>query len=46
MSYERKMSIQGEVERALLKSLFNNGEIIKEFGAGEKIVEEIANDFA
>lgn len=51
MSYERKMledlkmPDQREVEKALLKSLFNNNGVIKEFGAGEKIVEEIANDF-
>jgi len=51
MSYERKMledlkmPTQREVEQALLKSLFNNNGVIKEFGAGEKIVEEIANDF-
>ena len=51
MSYERKMlddlkmPTQGEVKQALLKSLFNNAGAIKEFGAGEKIVEEIADDF-
>jgi hypothetical protein len=28
-----------------LKSLFNNNGAIREFGVGEKIVEEIANDF-
>lgn len=51
MSYEGKMlenlkmPTRREVERALLKSLFDNNGVIKEFGAGEKIVEEIANDF-
>jgi hypothetical protein len=51
MSYERKMledlkmPNQKEVEQALLRSLFNNNGTIKEFGYGEKIVEEIANDF-
>src|SRR5215207_1700104 len=51
MSYERKMleglkmPNQKEVEQALLRSLFNNNGVIKEFGAGEKIVEEIASDF-
>ena len=51
MSYERKMledlkmPTQREVEEALLKSLFNNNGVVKEFSTGEKIVEEIANDF-
>jgi hypothetical protein len=51
MSYEKrmlenfKMPTQKEVERALLKSLFNNNGTIKEFGTGETIVEEIASDF-
>lgn len=51
MSYEKrlledlKMPPRSEVERALLISLFNNNGAIKEFGAEEKIVEEIANDF-
>jgi hypothetical protein len=51
MSYERKMfadlkmPTQRDVEQALLKSLFNNNGAIKEFSAGEKIVEEIANNF-
>ena len=51
MSYERKMledlkmPTRREVEHALLKSLFNNNGVIKEFGTGEKIVEEIADDF-
>jgi hypothetical protein len=52
MSYESKMlqdlkmPTRKEVEQALLKSLFNNNGTIKEFGAGEKIVDEIADDFA
>jgi hypothetical protein len=43
-SYERKMledlkmPTRREVEQALLKSLFNNNGVIKEFGACEKIV--------
>jgi hypothetical protein len=51
MSYESKMledlrmPTQTEVEQALLKSLFNNNGVIKEFGAGENIVEEIADNF-
>lgn len=51
MSYERKMledlkmPSRKEVEQALLKSLFNNNGVIKEFGSSEKIVEEIANGF-
>ena len=52
MSYEQKMlddlnmPTRKEVEHALLKSLFNHKGVIKEFSAGEDIVEEIANDFA
>ncbi|MCX6258410.1 MAG: HNH endonuclease [Bacteroidia bacterium] len=51
MSYEGKMlkdlkmPTRKEVEEALLKSLFYNNGIIKEFGAGEEIVDEIANEF-
>jgi hypothetical protein len=51
MSYEGKMledlkmPTRKEVEEALLKSLFNHGGVIKEFGTGEEIVEEIARDF-
>jgi hypothetical protein len=51
MSYERKMledlrmPTREEVEEALLKSLFNNRGVIKEFGVGEKIVDEIADEF-
>ena len=51
MSYESKMledlkmPTQREVKEALLRALFNNNGTVKEFGAGESIVEEIANDF-
>ena len=51
MSYEGKMletlkmPSRTEVEQALLKSLFRHNGVIKEFGAGEEIVDEIANDF-
>lgn len=51
MSYEAKMlddfkmPNRKEVELALLKSLFNHGGTIKEFGTDEKIVNEIADDF-
>ncbi len=51
MSYEGnmledlKMPSRKEVENALLKSLFKHNGVIKEFGAGEEIVEEIADDF-
>ncbi len=51
MSYERKMledlkmPTRKEVEKALLKSLFKHNGVIKEFGTGEEIVEELADDF-
>lgn len=51
MSYERKMledlrmPSRKEVEQALLKSLFNHNGVIKEFGVGEEVVEEVANYF-
>jgi len=51
MSYEGKMledlrmPTRKEVEQALLKSLFNHSGVIKEFGVGEEIVNEIADDF-
>jgi hypothetical protein len=51
MSYESKMledlkmPSQREVKEALLRSLFKNNGVIKEFSAEEKIVVEIANDF-
>jgi len=39
------MPTRNEVEHALLISLFNHNGVIREFGAGEEIVDEIANDF-
>jgi len=51
MSYERrllevyKMPSQKDVSKALLQSLFNNNGVIKEFGSGEIIVDEIADLF-
>lgn len=51
MSYERemleqlKMPSRQEVEQALLESLFNHNGVIKEFGAGEEIVDEISDKF-
>jgi hypothetical protein len=51
MSYEGKMledfkmPTRKEVEQALLKSLFHHNGVIKEFGARENIVNEIADDF-
>ncbi len=51
MSYERKMleqfamPTQIEVEQALLRALLKHGGVIKEFGSGQEIVDEIANEF-
>jgi putative restriction endonuclease len=51
MSYEGKMLKEFEmpsredVEQSLLKTLFKHNGVIKEFGAGEDIVDEIANYF-
>ncbi len=51
MSHEAKMlndfrmPTRKEVEQALLKALFTHGGTIKEFGVGEEIVNEIADDF-
>lgn len=51
MSYERKMledlkmPTRKKVEHALLISLFNHDGAIKEFGVGEVIVDEVANNF-
>jgi len=51
MSYEGKMleelgmPSRKDVEDALLKSLFKNNGVIREFGVGEEIVDEIANVF-
>ncbi|MFH1196277.1 MAG: HNH endonuclease [bacterium] len=51
MSYEKKMldeynmPSRKAVEDALLKSLFKHNGTIKEFGAEEEIVDELADDF-
>jgi hypothetical protein len=51
MSYESKMleqfamPTQTEVEQALLRSLLKHGGVIKEFGSGQEIVNEIAGEF-
>src|SRR3989338_253054 len=51
MSYESKMYEQfsmptrEQVEQALLRALLKHGGVIKEFGVGQEIVDEIANDF-
>jgi hypothetical protein len=51
MSYESKMleqfnmPIRQKVEQALLQALLKHGGVIKEFGPGQEIVDEIANDF-
>lgn len=52
MSYERKMLEQlampsrKRVEQVLLRVLLEHDGVIKEFGSGQKIVEEIADTFA
>lgn len=51
MSYEGKMLLdlnmptRIEVEKALLISLFKHNGVVKEFGTGEEIVQEIADSF-
>jgi hypothetical protein len=51
MSYERKMleelamPTRKQVERTLLQALLKHGGVIKEFGTGQDIVDEIADDF-
>ena len=51
MSYESKMleqfsmPTQTEVEHSLLRALLKHGGVIKEFGSGQEIVDEIANEF-
>jgi len=51
MSYESKMLDQfamptrKQVEEALLRALLKHGGIIKEFGTGQDVVEEIADEF-
>lgn len=51
MSYEYKMleklamPPRQQVEQSLLRSLLNHGGVIKEFGPGQEIVDQIANEF-
>ncbi len=51
MSYESQMleelamPAKREVENALIKILFKHNGVIKEFGSGQEIVDEIANEF-
>ena len=51
MSYESQMlnefnmPARKEVENALLKTLFDNNGVIKEFGSGQEIVDAIADNF-
>jgi hypothetical protein len=52
MSYERQMLVhfamppQQKVAAGLLRVLFKHGGCVKEFGAGQEIVDEMADDFA
>jgi len=51
MSYESEMfekfamPTRKRVEQALLRSLLKHGGVIREFGSGQEIVDEIASDF-
>ncbi|MFH1613974.1 MAG: HNH endonuclease [Planctomycetota bacterium] len=51
MSYESKMlekfnmPVRQKVEQVLLQALLRHGGVIKEFGPGQEIVDEIANEF-
>jgi hypothetical protein len=51
MSYESdmlkslRMPLRTEVEKALLEALYKHNGVIKEFGAGEQIVNELAENF-
>ncbi len=45
MLEEFKMPSRQDVEKALLKTLFKHNGVIKEFSAGEEIVDEIATHF-
>jgi hypothetical protein len=51
MSYESRMLEQlamparTEIGRALLRTLLKHGGVVKEFGAGEQVVDEIADQF-
>jgi len=51
MSYESRMLEQlamptrTEVARALLRTLLKNGGVVKEFGAGQDVVDQLADEF-
>src|ERR1700755_969398 len=51
MSYESRMLAQlamptrTQVGRALLKTLLKNGGVVKEFGAGQELVDQLADEF-
>ena len=51
ISYEKRMlqrlamPIRIEVGRALLRTLLKNGGVVKEFGAGQDIVDQLAGEF-
>jgi hypothetical protein len=45
MLEELAMPTRGEVRRALLRTLLKCGGIVKEFAAGQEIVDELANHF-
>jgi|SRR5947207_7150879 len=51
ISYEKRMLQQlamptrTEVGRALLRTLLKNGGVVKEFGAGQDVVDELADEF-
>ena len=51
MSYEGKMledlkmPARKEVEKSLIETLFKHNGVIEEFGSGQEIVNEIANEF-
>jgi hypothetical protein len=51
ISYEKRrlqqlaMPTRIEVGRALLRTLLKNGGVVKEFGAGQDIVDQLADEF-
>ena len=51
MSYESRtlaelaMPARGQVQRALLRTLLKHGGVVKEFAAGEEVVDELADQF-
>src|SRR5207247_6951459 len=51
MSYESRMLEQlamptrTEVGRALLRTLLKNGGVVKEFGTGQEVVDQLAEEF-